>query len=229
MQEIRIGMSSFIADVFLAPIIKAIRSKVVSIQVNTSTASELNNQFLQRKLDCVISSRLFDIVDQITEREICQQGLLGIYSSSLSKEIRGEISLDFLLENTLFIDFPVSTQIGRLIKQFFFRLQKRPNKIISVDTVPNALQILRATPSWSICLPLAMANYTSLIQDGFIQYFTLPEPSLHADIYLSVSVNFPQELLDNIDSTLKNQLDQVIIKEQLASLPTFQNLIKVLI
>ncbi len=80
--------------------------------------------------------------------------------------------------------------------------------------MPNALQILQNIPSWSLCLPLAMANSIDTFQNT-IHHFTLPEPILFEDIYLIASHNFPNDLFEHLFNIIKSQLKNVIMAKQL--------------
>ena len=228
MEELRVGMVSYIGDLFLVDIIKALESRVTSIDVNTASATDLNLSFLDQKYDVIITTQTSEIRDSLIEHKLCQQIMFGVTSYVSKNKSDKNAIIDTLLNEALFIDFPVSTQLGKLVKQYFFRLQKQPKRKITVNTIPNALQLLKAFPAWSMSLPLPMMNYVDVIEQQKIQYFMLPEQKLYEDIYLLAAQHVPNELIELIQKVVKSKINQQMLAKQLKNSAIFQDLVTLL-
>jgi len=215
--ELRLGLIDSLANPVARELLDRIARKAQTISLKTGQTSRLDQAFMVREIDILISADVMEAVKGLELHPIIRDPFALVYSRKLIKSATADISR--LSANFPFIRYNRQSRLGNSTSIILRRLGLDVHDRFEFDSTQTLMGFVQAGDGWSLVTGLCLLQHPELLEGVVIQPLTT---SSARSLTLKAHANELGNLPSDIAGHCRDLFMQVLHPKLVAIAPWFQ-------
>ncbi|MEH6455892.1 MAG: LysR family transcriptional regulator [Cocleimonas sp.] len=207
--ELRLGLIDSVASSVARELLKKLDNRAEVISLKTGLTANLNREFMDGKIDALISSDVMAQVKGLELHPILRDPFVLIYSQSLLDSLPDPKAVDIqqLARNCPFIRYNRQSSIGNSTNVILRRMNIEVNDRFEFDSTQTLMNFVQAGDGWSLVTGLCLLQHPELLEDVVVQPLGIVSArSLTLKARAGELGDLPSEIAAHCRSTFTNEL-----------------------